>query len=690
MTAAPTSLPSAPGDNAPGARPTVAPRSEYRPEVQGLRAVAVLLVAVYHIWLGRVSGGVDVFLLITGFLITGSLLRSVERQGRIRYLAFWTRLLNRLAPSAGLVLLGILTASALWLPTAQWRDVIAETFAAALYHENWYLATNAVDYLARDSSISPVQHFWSLSIQGQFYLLWPLLVTLAAVIARWCGQPLRRVVMVALVAVMAGSLGYSVWITATNQAWAYFDTGARLWELALGGILAIVLPHLAFSPRLRLAMGWVGLVGLVSCGLLLQVSTLFPGWIALWPTGAAVLVILAGTTGSRFGADRLLTWRPLDYIGDLSYALYLWHWPVLAIYLSVAGRTVASLHGGLLVLAVSVALAAATKWLMEDGVGRLTRGRKSLLWPLAVGVACLLPAVTAAGVWESRLDRQEQAQVETADQQRDRYPGAAVLMPGFSGTLPEAPVLPSPVNAHNDQGDNKEPGGCHDLFEATTATPCVDGPADAERTLVLVGQSHAAHWYTALRDAAVERGWRLVSMTKDACQFSTEPSYRGEDEYLECEPWNQDVMRRIADIDPDLVITTATRSSAGNGESVLDGYAQRWRELDAMGIPVLGIRDTPRMATSAAQCVAEHGPDAAECTTDFTRSLAEVPPYEGMAGVPASMSFIDLNDYFCPQRRCQSVIGNVLVYYDDSHITATYSATLAPVVGAEIERVTGW
>ncbi|TDQ55554.1 acyltransferase family protein [Actinorugispora endophytica] len=690
------SAPTAVAEVRTGGAPPRAPSADFRPEIQGLRAVAVLLVVAYHVWLGRVSGGVDVFLLLTGFLITGSLVRMVERHGGVRYLAFWGRLLGRLTPAAAVVLLGTLAASALWLPQSRWRDVIEGVVAAALYHENWLLAVNAVDYLARDDAISPVQHFWSLSIQGQAYLLLPVLVALAAWAARRTGRDLRGVVAVVLGAVGAVSLGYSVWITAADQSWAYFDSGARIWELALGGVFAMVLPRLRLPEAPRVVLGWTGLAALVLCGILLQVSTMFPGWIALWPTGAALLVVLAGGAGGRRGAGGLLSWRPLTSLGDLSYALYLWHWPVLVVYLEVADRELASPLGGGCVVAVSLLLAVATKRLVEDGAKRFTRTRPSPAWSLLVAAVLLLPLLTAAGGWTAHLDRQETLRRELAADP-DNYPGALVLLPdregdgaGPTGPLPDVPVLPQPIDADDDRGDNQGPEGCHNSFEEAEVALCLDGPEDAEHTVVLAGQSHAAHWYTALRDAAESRGWRLVTMTKDACQFSTEPSYRGEDEYVECAAWNEQAMEIIADLRPDAVVTTATRSSPGNGERVLDGYSQRWRDLDAMGVPVIGIRDTPRMGFDTSDCVARHLDDPGECATDFSRSLAERPPYETEPGVPGSTEFIDLSDYVCPEGRCPAVVGNVLVYYDDSHMTATYSATLAPVVEAEIRRVTGW
>ncbi len=300
----------------------------HRPELQGLRAVAVALVVVYHVWFGRVSGGVDVFFVISGFLLTGQLARAAGR-GPLELGRRWSRTLVRLLPCAVVVLVATVVAGTLLLPEGRWPQTLREVVAAALFLENWRLAADAVDYAARSTMSSPVQHFWSLSIQGQFFLVWPLLVALVALAARGDAARVRAHLTVATLGVFAASLTFSVVLTATNQPLAYFHSLTRLWEFALGGLLALTIDTVRLARRTRVHLGWIGLVGLLACGAVLRVGAVFPGIAALWPTGCAVLVLLAGDTGARCGADRLLTSRPLRYVGDLSYPLYLWHWPVL-------------------------------------------------------------------------------------------------------------------------------------------------------------------------------------------------------------------------------------------------------------------------------------------------------------------------------------------------------------------------
>ncbi|MGW9347985.1 acyltransferase family protein [Nocardiopsis flavescens] len=666
-----------------------APRGGFRPEIEGLRAVAVLLVAVYHIWFGRVSGGVDVFLFLTGFLITGSLVRSAEREGRLAPFAFWGRLLRRLTPAAGVVLAAVPAMAYLWLPPSRWPGVIAEVYASALYYENWALAAAAVDYLAREEAPSPVQHFWSLSIQGQFYLLWPLL--LGAVLLVAGRERMRRASLAAVGAVLALSLAYSVWITAADQPWAYFDTGARLWELALGGVLALVVHRLRPPTAARFLLGWGGLAALVLCGVLFPVSTLFPGYAALWPTLAAAAVVVAGGGGGRFGVHRVLTLRPLMALGGLSYTLYLWHWPVLVVYLELTGRTLASPPGGAAVLALSLVLAWTTARIVEGGAERLGRRvpRPWLpAWSAATAVLLLAPALVIGSQWSDRLVREQRERAERVVEPVD-YPGAAlVARPELAAVLPDLPVVPDPLDARDDLSGHHL-RGCHVPLSATEPVLCRTGPEDAGYTVAMVGASRTAHWYPALEQVALRHGWRLVSFTKSGCQFSAEVPYTQGRVFTECQEWDARAMEELERLRPDAVFTSSTRASA-EGEAVPPGFVERWRELDALGIDVIGMRDLPRHSYAGAECVAAGR--AGDCTDPIGYSLAERDPAAALAGdgrLPANVSTVDLTGHVCPGDRCDAVIGNVLVYWDHSHMTATYALTLVPAVEEALLEATG-
>lgn len=687
----PTTLRERPSHELPTDRsepPPTPRRGGFRPEIVGLRAIAVLLVAIYHIWFGRVSGGVDVFLLLTGFLITGSLLRMAQPHGRVRFAAFWSRLFKRLFPPVAVVLLSVLVATYLWLPRARWRGTIEETIAAALYLENWALATKAVDYLDRTELPSPVQHIWSLSMQGQFYLVWAVLMALAAFFATRLRRDVAKVWLVLCATVFVGSLSYSVFITESNQAWAYFDFGARLWEFALGGLLAVVLPYLRLPERLRVALGWLGLLALISCGALLDVSTMFPGYVALWPVGAAILVLLAGTTGNRFGADRLLTSRPLKSLGDLSYALYLWHWPVLVVYLAVTDRSVASLHGGLAVLAVSLLLAVLTRTLLEKPVNAFTHSRSGVGWAITVVAFFLTPVLVVTALWTTRLDREQHLAASAADNVA-LYPGARVLVqPELADHSSSPPVRPDLANARADLPDTYEKG-CHATLEQTEAVVCEHGPDNAEHSIAVVGASRSAHWYPALREVADANGWKLYNITKSSCQFSTDTPLTTDGQvYSECLEWRENLMRELTELRPDVVLTSSTRATPDQGEQTFPGFVERWRQLDELGIDVIGVRDLPRVEAEGAECLSRR--TAEECTSPVSYSHAPTDPALELTGVPDNVTFIDMTPYVCPEGECPPVIGNVLVYYDDAHLTATYSRTLAPLLEDEIVRATNW
>lgn len=663
-------------------------RAQHRPEIEGLRTVAVLLVAVYHIWFGTVSGGVDVFLLLTGFLITGSLVRAMEREGRIGFAAFWARLARRLFPAASVVLAGVLVGAFLLQPRSRWSETLSEVIASGLYYVNWHLSFGAVDYMAENSAASPVQHFWSLAIQGQFYLLWPVLVTAVAFAARRFGFSLVQGMTAATAAVTAVSLGYSVWITSAEPAWAYFDTGARLWELALGGLLAMVLPHVRVPAGARVLMGWLGLTALVLCGLMVADRLAYPGYASLWPTTAAALVILAGTTGSRFGADRLLTWRPLTAFGGTAYPLFLWHWPVLVFYLEVTERVRPSLVGGFYVLGTSLVLAFATTWLVEGGVERLARRRTTPAWSLALAAGFLAPVMAGATLWSGELAAQQRLRAELSTDVNS-YPGAAVLVNReLAEGVPSLPVYPDTANAAEVTRDDTQ--GCNTPIPSSELYPCEFGADEAEYTIALVGSSHSRHWYRALRRIAEDNGWRLVLLTKNACHFSAEPQLRGGSEYTECTEWNDNVMHYLDQRRPDAVFTTATRTvpdSRTGREHVVDGSVERWHQMEKLGIDVIAVRDTPRFSFDVPECVDRRGAD--DCTEPRSHSLEDTFPVEHLDSVPKNVAFLDLTPYLCPEDQCVTVLGNQLMYYDTDHFSYSFSQSLAGVLAPHLQDALG-
>ncbi|WP_340685589.1 acyltransferase family protein [Amycolatopsis coloradensis] len=659
----------------------------FRPEIQGLRALACVLVVVYHVWLGRISGGVDAFFLISGFLVTGQLHRAAVR-GRIEYRPMWGRMIKRLFPAALTVLLLVVAVSLVLLPQNRWFQTIKEVVASALYLENWQLAADFTDYFAQHDSASVVQHFWSLSIQGQFYVVWPLLVGLVLLVARRTRHNVRSMLLGVLGAVFVASLAYSVWSTAVDQPPAYFDSLTRVWEFALGGLLALVLDRVSVPRPARVVFGWVGVAGLVSCGLVLQVGTVFPGYLALWPTLSAALVILAGDTAFKAGADRFLSSRPLTYLGDLSYALYLWHWPILVFYLVARDREEVGLRGGAVIIALAFVLAVLTHHLVEKPVRVSAIGTANRWGAYRFGAATLAAVLAAAGAWQwVSVSQAERYSIAVDDPD---HPGALAHTEGFTyWGAADAALVPSFVAVSEDWA-GIDPARCGTSPRNADLEICTSQTSGhPTRRIVVTGDSHAGQFLGALLPIAEKKNWEVTSILRGGCPFSTDSDTVPGDQ--SCIDWNAAVVDEIVTTRPDAVMTIGTRDvKPGVEERVPSGYVAQWRKVDDAGIPVLAVRDNPRFGQSPSACVEARGVTAPECATPRSELYAAQPPYETLPDLPPNVRFVDFSDYFCTAEVCPPVIGNVLVYLDDNHVSGTYMSTMSAIAEKAITEALGW
>jgi len=661
----------------------------FRPEIEGLRAIAAILVAVFHIWLGRVSGGVDVFFVVSSFLITTGLVGRIDRFQKVDFALFWGRLIKRLIPVAYLVLCAVIIAAIFLMPKSRWKDTIEQVAASAVYLENWALAFRSVDYLARHEAVSPVQHFWALSVQGQFYILWPALVAGAAWFARRAGVTFRTVLSSVLVLIFACSLAFSVYLTAKNQPFAYFNTLARAWEFSIGALLAIAIPYVKIPAALRIVMGWAGVIAILSCGLLLQVSRVFPGYAALWPTMAAVLIILAGTTGSRFGADRLLASKPLVYLGGISYGIYLWHFPILTFWRQYAQPQELDTRAGVTILLLSIGLAALSTYFIESRI-REPRGETAAARgpPFVFGLACLAPVIAGLCVLSVWYLAEKHPHPLSSMLQHVDYPGAMARTEGFQYRGQEdVDVIPRPLQVALDREMLSQPGCSADPDDTVPGLCRIAGGGGHTRfTLAVVGGSHSSQWLPALKMIAERSGWQVIAFTKSNCPFYLGKSVVSK-EIESCREWNNNVLQAVLKLHPDAVFTTSTRYNDDAGdEFVPDGYLTAWEQLSAANIRVIALRDNPDFEFDVSACVELHGADSPLCSLP-RHKLLEVPsPTDLLPNPPPTVRFIDLSDYFCDRTTCRPVIGNVLVYRHMNHITATYVRTLAPMLQSELNR----
>lgn len=649
--------------------------TSYRPEVQGLRALAVLMVVTYHIWFGRVSGGVDVFLLISAFLLALSFIRKVEAGKPLALLRYWLHLFKRLLPAVVVVLIATLAATYVLVPQSRWADIQEQAWASLFYFQNWLLAVNSVDYYAADHSVaSPMQHFWSLSVQGQVFILWPLLFALAAFAAKVGRWRFRTVVLVIFGALFVASLAFSIHQTYTNQAHAYFDTRTRLWEFALGTLLALTLPYVNLPRTVRVAAGWIGLAAMLSGGFVLDVEREFPGYVALWPLLAAALVILAGQTGSPLGADRLLSWGPLVRMGDISYALYLWHWPLLVIYLIWEGESAAGPLDGSLIIALSLVLAYLTTKFIERPLRESSwaEGRRRAA---VVIVACILVVVTPLAGWQQALrwEADRLAAQTIADN-----PGARVLM-GYNDRSAESgvPVIPSAATIQGEWA--ALPAKCDaprfavpDALDNHCRMNRVD-VSTAEKTMLVIGDSHAEQWLGVLDPIAEEEGWKLVALLNGGCDFGAPLLSVNR----ECADFNSGAIEYALDMQPDVVFAVATEAHADREQdTVVPGFPEAARTLVDAGIQVVGIRDNPRYEYNMMECLEQTGASVSECSRDRLDTLSSTPPFGEIVERVPEIALVDATDLICSPSSCAPIVGNIHVYIDDNHLTKTYVASM--------------
>ncbi|MCC3292504.1 acyltransferase family protein [Arthrobacter sp. zg-Y1110] len=700
----PAAAPSAPNTRGRHRAARTQPRPGYRPEVQGLRALAVLMVVAYHVWFDRVSGGVDIFLLISAFLMTLSFLRKGDEGTGMGLVSYWLRTFSRLLPAGVTAMLGTMAAAWLFLPKARWDSLLEQVWSSLGYFQNWALAAESVDYYADHSGASPLQHFWSLSVQGQIFILWPLLFTLAALVARTFRLRYRSVVAALFTLVFAASLAFSVWETSANQAFAYFDTRARLWEFALGTLLAVALPLIRLPRPAAAAAGWIGLALMLSAGFLIDVEGSFPGYIALWPLIAAALIISAGTSGSRFGVDRFLSWKPMVRLGGISYALYLWHWPVLVIYMAWRGREAVGVPGGSAIIALSLLLAWLTTRLIERpllGLGFMKNKRGQLIAVIALAAIAAGPAygwqtanrieAEKAVTAHERELAEARARGEMYTQEQKDNPGALSLLdqappPGTPGaaTLPALDMLGSEwasVGPKCEEG--LKPTGNDMLADSCQHLAGRDG---AKRILA-IGNSHTQQWTAALAPMAEKYGYDVVFVSKGGCSFGATDEGRPAD----CVEFNKAALQYALDLKPDAVFTVATAAQPEDAsEHPVPGLAEAANKLEEAGIQVVGIRDTPRFAFDMAVCIKEEGPDGDRCNTRKTEKLADTSPTVQLGAQVPGMAFMDLTDQVCPDGVCPPVIGNVHVYMDNNHLTSTFTRSTAPVFEDRFHEAIGW
>ncbi|MDM7990203.1 acyltransferase family protein [Arthrobacter sp. zg-Y877] len=672
----------------------------FRTDIQALRALAVGLVVLNHLWPLRLPGGyvgVDVFFVISGFLITSHLYREIQTSGKIRLAAFYSRRARRLFPAAFLVLAASMLLAVLFLPYPRWITTAQEVLASVFYVENWLLAAKSVDYSAMTESASAVQHYWSLSVEEQFYLFWPLAIVLFAFLARWLRMSMRYVLLAGVFAVAAVSLTASIYLTAVTPAQAYFATPARVWEFAAGALIALAGVRLA-SLKLSSLLAIAGFALILASALAYDGQTPFPGWTAVVPVAGTALVIVAGTGGGRLSHNRLTASAPVQFFGKISYSLYLWHWPLIVAAPFALG-VVPTAPYKLAVLAAAVLLSWVTKKWVEDRWITRPGGRRSKVREHGFGRAlCGMLAVAAvAGLLAGSGAVKERQAVElAATGAAGPCYGPAAIDNRDCGDPFSAPVAMPHMGVENEYG--RLPAECGKpkdmLLEGGGPSSCDFSGGNPEAEVVWVaGDSHAVQWMAPIAAIAQERGWMLKWSNAAGCPLveASIVSIRGEpvptDAAEHCRRWNRALVDAVEADKPDRVFVAmfaaAEHIDDGSGQSQTDQYARGlaldWKRWVDVGITVIPVTDPPlNGSVRSLDCLALNAATPTACAVPRDQALGINPFVEAAAMVDSpSVRPLDLTDYFCDLHKCYSAVGGVSVYFDADHLNAQYAQALA-------------
>ncbi|WP_188805157.1 acyltransferase family protein [Citricoccus zhacaiensis] len=738
-----------PGSTAPH------PGTRFRSDIQGLRALAVLLVLLYHAGLPFAPGGyvgVDIFFVISGYLITSGLLARIREHGRLDLVDFYGRRVRRILPAALVALTGTVLLTLAILPRSRWDAIATEATGSVLFVVNWILGQGSTDYLRQDEAASPLQHYWSIAVEEQFYLLWPLVLILVLVIAGWRharqdrpdgGRSRHRAasslavlqrqwIVGAAVVLFIGSLVHSLHLTAVNPGMAYFATTTRVHELGMGVLLALFATRLANLPRRwTLSLGWAGLAAMIGAGVSFSGATSFPGVAALVPTLGAAAVIVSGLNAQeRVGVGSLLSLRPVTVVGDLSYSLYLWHWPLIVMATFLFGGL--PWYIGLMTAALAFLPAWASyrwvekpfqRWTVVRPPGKAIQVGLAASLAVIVGTASLDIATSRTGphgwqppTYAEALDQAAAEQSERGVEDQAGEPdqpvpsgqaaegdhgtegsgvGPALLGGELLQADPEAALGRTPLEALLPGADTVDldlpeayAQDCVQSDRETDPRACTYGPDDAEFRVALTGDSHAAQWQAAVNRLAAENGWQVRTYLKSSCPLTGGQVLLEGDVFSECEQWNAGVMEELRAGDYDLVLTSSfTYESPEDQRSVPEGHAAAWNALAESGIPVGVIIDPPIPGYNIPECI-ETRPDTYVQECGFAENEAEPSGSEQQREAlerAASAVPLDVVGGICPDGTCPAVIGTVVVWRDKNHLTSTYAESMAPWLGQVLE-----
>ena len=643
-----------------------------RPDIQALRALAILSVAVYHFWPHAAPGGfvgVDIFFVISGYLITGQLWRQVQADGEVKFAQFWARRARRLLPVSLLVIVVTAFASLAIMPYTRSMLIFEEGSASAAYWQNWMMVYKATDYLQQNiGSLSPFQHFWSLSVEEQYYIFWPFLVWLVL----WASLKLRtskktRSWMAAglLTLIIVLSLWASILLTDSDAPLAYFSTFTRAWEFAGGALIAIVFDQKLIKTAEPAKRSWLwfalGTVMMISSIMLFDHTTPFPSFWAAIPTLGAMLALYGGQAEHRFVPRQSLEWRPVQFLGDISYSLYLWHWPMLVLVPIWYGRDIGNFWS-LVVLLVAVAVAYLSKRFIEDPVrfGWLSRrtNRTQILLTF-VAIAAVLITNSSLG-----------------------YRATDALQNSFASQSFKPSLAKVAKDVSLIDEDSCSVSKSEDAFRT-----CDFGDLKGTVRVAMLGDSHMRQYFAPLEVMAQAHHWRLTLISKSACPPLSETLIPANVADKTCVSWQKGLAEYLKSHKRfDLIFESSSSLVSAKLEHVQKSFAALVTSQIKRGSQWVVIRDNPKPRSTFLACIEAHQHEVAKrCSVSRGWGLE---PFDRLSlavqGLPG-VTIADFTRIYC-DLSCSPVIDNIIVYRDHSHLTNTFAITLRPAFEAVVPK----
>ncbi len=694
-----------------------------RADIEGLRAVAVLAVLLFHAGVPGLAGGyvgVDVFFVVSGFLITSLLVTEKESSGTISLSSFYARRVRRLLPVSAVVAISTLIASWVWLEPLRIRSVANDVLAVATFSSNFVFASRGADYLQSTLPPSPLQHYWSLAVEEQFYVVWPVLIALICLGA----TATSRINVRARIGLLSAGVGVASFVLCmrmmdSSQPWAFFSPHTRAFELAAGAFIAVVpMMTMKWVRTASAIAAWCGLIGIIVTVIQFDERTRFPGPWALAPVLATVLVLRGGNARS-WAPVLLLRLPPFQWLGSRSYSAYLWHWPILIVVAAAINREL-SVVDGLVCTAIALGLSEFSFRFIENPVRHNIRLRGLRAAALATAI---IAVVAGAGV----IARNNPPAIAVGpDATTPTVIGDTTLPSGLTATtttlVPTAPNLPSrgePVQAIVEAASmtglpgNLTPGlqralsdmpiiynnNCHAGFSAVRPKNCVFGNETSPVVVGLYGDSHAAQWFPAFEKVAIKRNWKLITYTKRGCPPAEIPTFSSVlgKVYKECAPWRRNVLDQMV-TDGVQVVFVAQFERLLSASTRKPMWQKEWREglqgtvteLESRGIKPVLMEDTPYPGQDVPTCLSRSYTNIQQCSPSVSVAYRDDMNEMLVDFDRAGQQVLWVRNWFCITTSCPTVVGNVLVYRDDNHMTVSFASLIAPLLDAATFEFVNW